>query len=136
MEKCPLMQLACVGARKDKTARSRVITARAKRTRLSKGGWGVCQLLRMRSGICSHIDMRLCAEGFALQCFLLRIFSLFLCTERIDERNIKASTAASKARPTTFEGAWVFFIRKCRNAAGSAGQSTQKCKFCRHFGSV
>ena len=56
----------------------------------------------------------------------------------LDERKFKAPTAASKARPTTFEGGWVFFIRKskCRNAAGSAGQSTQKCKFCRHFGSV
>ena len=57
-------------------------------------------------------------------------------TERIDEGKIKAPTAASKARPTTFEGAWVFFIRKYRNTAGSAGQSTQECKFCRHFGSV
>ena len=45
-------------------------------------------------------------------------FFRFFCTERIDERNIKAPTAASKARPTTSEGAWVFFIRKCRNAAG------------------
>ena len=45
----------------------------------------------------------------------------FLSTERIDERKIKAPTAASKARPTTFEGAWVFFIRKFRNATGSAG---------------
>ena len=34
----------------------------------------------------------------------------FLSTERIDERKIKAPTAASKARPTTFEGVWVFFI--------------------------
>ena len=39
-------------------------------------------------------------------------------TERIDERKIEAPTAASKSRPTTFEGAWVVFIRKCRNAAG------------------
>ena len=63
-------------------------------------------------------------------------FFFFLSTERIDERNIKAQTAASKARPPTSEGAWVVFIRKCHNAAGSAGQSAQECKFCRHFGSV
>ena len=35
-----------------------------------------------------------------------------------------------------FESAWVFIIRKCRNAAGSAGQSTQKRMLCIHFGSV
>ena len=37
----------------------------------------------------------------------LRIFAFF-SNERIDQRKIKASTAASKARPTTSEGAWVF----------------------------
>ena len=39
-----------------------------------------------------------------------------------------------KPCPTISEGAWVVFIRKCRNAARLAGRSTQECKFCRNFG--
>ena len=42
--------------------------------------------------------------------------------ERIDERKIKAPTAASKASPTTFEGAWVFLSE---NAAISPGQQVK-----------
>ena len=41
-----------------------------------------------------------------LCCFLN--FFIFLSTERIDERNIKAPIATSKCRPTTSEVAWVF----------------------------
>ena len=38
----------------------------------------------------------------------LFVFVVFLSTERIDERYIKAPIAASKCRPTTSEVAWVF----------------------------
>ena len=54
-------------------------------------------------------------------------FCCFFFTERIDERNIKALTAASKARPTTFVGAWVFFIRKCCSV--SFADILEVCKF-------
>ena len=54
-------------------------------------------------------------------------FLLFFSTERINEKKIKAPTAASKTRPTTSEG--VFLSENARNAAGSAGQSTRECKF-------
>ena len=59
-------------------------------------------------------------ETLMTQCTHYGFFCYF---ERIDERKIKAS----KARPPTSEGAWVVFIRKCRNATGSAPQSVQEC---------